>query len=312
MLIVFLILLLLFGIYILTYDYMKDLYAEAGRIISKTRESFRGTDITKKGKLWERIRLTLGVSLGMGTDRAVRAFIVISLMMAVPVILMTGGRISLFLALSASATAALSPYVLLRIRMEKIRMRSSHEGEIFLSELTENYKLNYYNMKEAIERTAISMDEAPDTRRILMNLSRGLGRAGSEESINRLLNEFSLSISTSWAKTLKNLMYFSLVHGIRVEEAMEDLSITIRKAREAEEYARRENNEANMMIRYLIPLSYLLTVLGGVRFFGLGWDKFLHYQFGTGVGMTWFTISLLIYIISYMVNLFLSESKLDL
>ena len=67
-----------------------------------------------------------------------------------------------------------------------------------------------------------------------------------------------------------------------------------------------------MMIRYLVPLTYLMTVYAGVRLFGLGTEKFLHYQFGTEVGATWFTIFIIVYIISYMINLFLSQSKLDL
>ena len=181
-----------------------------------------------------------------------------------------------------------------------------------LAELTENYKINYYNMKEAIDRTAMSLDDAPSMRRIMLNLSRGLGRAGSEGSIARLLSEFSLSINTSWAGVLKNLMYFSLVHGIRVDEALTDLSLTLRRAREVEEYARRENNESNLMLKYLVPVMYILTIAGGVRFFGLGWKKFIYYQFETGVGLTWFTISLMIYAISYIVNSYLSKNKLDL
>ena len=196
--------------------------------------------------------------------------------------------------------------------MEKIRIKSSLEGEILLAELTENYKIYYYNMKEGLDRTAMSIEDAPDSKRILQNLSRGLQRAGSERSIIRLLEEFSLSINTSWANTLKNLMYFALVHGIRVDEAMEDLLTTVRRAREVKEFARRTNNESNLMIKYLVPLSYLLTVVAGVKYFGLGWDKFLHYQFGTEVGMSWMTASCIVYAISYMVNLFLSESKLDL
>ena len=100
------------------------------------------------------------------------------------------------------------PYLFLRIKMEKIRIKGSHEGEVMLSELTENYKIYYYNMKEAIDKTAVSLKNAPGSRRLLVNLSRGLDRAGSERSMMKMLEEFSLSINTSWANTLKNLMYF--------------------------------------------------------------------------------------------------------
>ena len=312
MIVLFLLLTTAFGAFVLTYDHMKDIYKEILSLIRMAVDSFKGVELTDKGEVWERIRVVMGITLGMGTDRAVKAFITVSAMLSIMSMFILGSKVSLGLTCSAAVMAAFLPYFLLRIRMSRIRIRSSREGEILLSEITENYKIYYFNMREAIDRTAAGIQDAPDSKKILMNLSRGLGRAGSERSIVRLLDEFSLSISTSWAKTLKNLMYFSLVHGIRVDEALEDLSCTIRRAREVEEFARRENNESSMMIKYLVPLTYGLTVFGGVRFFGLGWQKFIHYQFGTEVGLTWLTIFLLIYTISYIVNSYLSENKLDL
>ena len=312
MLVLFLLLLTFAGAFVLTYDYMEDVYREIIRLIRKCIDSFRGVELTDRGEVWERIRVVLGITLGMGTDRAVRTFIAFSALLSFTVTILVGARIPLRLTCAASVMMAFLPYLLLLLRMSRIRIRSSHEGEILLSELTENYKIYYHNMREAIDRTASEIRDAPDSRKILMNLSRGLGRAGSEKSIMRLLEEFSLSINTSWANTLKNLLYFSLVHGIRVDEALEDLSITIRRAREVQEYARRQNNESSLMIKYLVPFTYGLTVVGGVRFFGLGWQKFFHYQFETEAGLTWLTIFLLVYAISYIVNSYLSESKLDL
>jgi hypothetical protein len=201
---------------------------------------------------------------------------------------------------------------MLLIRREKLRIQSSKEGERMLRELMDNYKIYYFNMKEAIDRTAMTLRDAPRSKRILTGLSRGLDRAGSERSISRLLEEFSLSINTSWSNTLKNLMYFSLVYGVRVDEGMEDLGSTLKSARMVEEYSRRENNESSLMIKYMVPVIYLMTAVSGIRIFGLGAEKFMHYQFGTEVGATWFTILAVIYIISYIVNLFLSENKLDL
>ena len=62
----------------------------------------------------------------------------------------------------------------------------------------------------------------------------------------------------------------------------------------------------------LIVILYLLTFVSGIRFFGLGADEFIRYQFYTETGATWFTILLILYIISYMANLYFSQNKLDL
>ena len=312
MTVVFLIAVFLSGVFTVTFEQMKDIYLLLGQTLRRAAASFRGTDLSDRGELWENVRIVMGITLGMGKDRAVMAFFLLSGFLPLIMTLLLAGRVELWLQALASVFIAFLPYMLLRIKMEMMRMAGSHEGEMLLAELTENYKINYYNMKEAIDKTVLSLRNAPGSRKILSNLSRGLDRAGSERSIKKLLEEFSLSINTSWSNTLKNLMFFALVYGIRVDEALEDLSDTLKSARIVEEYAKRENNESSMMIRYLVPLTYLMTVYAGVRLFGLGTEKFLHYQFGTEVGATWFTIFIIVYIISYMINLFLSQSKLDL
>ena len=312
MIVAFLIVVFVLGMFIATYDGMKDIYRTLHDITVKTAESFKGTDLTERSEMWERIRVVLGITLGMGKDRSVRAFFIVSGLLSLTVMILLAGRVGIGLQALASVIAAFLPYLLLRIRMENMRVKGSHEGEIMLAELTENYKIYYYNMKEAIDRTAVSLKDAPGSKRILANLSRGLDRAGSEKSMIKLLDEFSLSINTSWSNTLKNLMYFSLIHGIRVEEALEDLAGTLKSARKVEEYAKRENNESALMIRFMVPLTYLMTAYIGIVFFGFGTKKFLEYQFGTEVGATWFTIFIIVYTTSYMVNSFLSKNKLDL
>ena len=308
----FLLMLFIAGLFILTYDQMKDVYGACKELFKKILMSFKGSDLTDRGEVWENVRMLLGITLGMGKDRSVRLFFGLSGAFSLSSMVLLSGRVSLMLNITASVLGAFIPYLMLLIRREKLRVRSSREGERMLRELMDNYKIYYFNMKEAIDRTAVTLKNAPGSRRILTGLSRGLDRAGSERSIVRLLEEFSLSINTSWANTLKNLMYFSLVYGIRVDEAMEDLRDTLKSARMVEEYSKRENNESSLMIKYMVPLIYLMTAAGGVKIFGLGAEKFLHYQFGTEVGITWFTTFLVIYIISYIVNLFLSENKLDL
>lgn len=312
MIVVFLLAVFMAGAFIFTYDSMKDIYAALILIIKKAAGTFKGTDLTDRSEMWERVRIVLGITLGMGKDRSVKAFFGLSGALSAVVMVVLAGKVSLWLNALAAVSAAFLPYILLRIKMEDMRVSGSHEGERMLAELTENYKINYYNMKEAIDKTAISLKKAPGSQKILANLSRGLDRAGSERSMMKLLEEFSLSINTSWANTLKNLMYFALVHGIRVDEALEDLSGTLKSARAVEEFSKRENNESSMMIKYLVPLTYLMTVYAGVEFFGLGAEKFLEYQFQTEVGATWFTIFILVYTTSYIVNSFLSRNKLDL
>ena len=143
-------------------------------------------------------------------------------------------------------------------------------------------------------------------------MSRGLNRAATAGEIKKLLEEFRLSINTSWANVLTINMFFSLSSGLRVTDALADLSETIARARKVSEFAKRENSEAVLMLRYLAPACYILTVLAGIGFFGLSFDTFLLYQFNTQPGLTWFTISLILYVTGLTINGFLAKGTFDI
>lgn len=204
------------------------------------------------------------------------------------------------------------PLVLLIARLTNLRIRNSKEGKLLLVELLDNYKINYYNMQHAIEITATTIEEAPNTRKLLFNLSKGLNRARSRDEIRNLLDNFKYAIGTSWSGILADNIYFALSAGIRVENAMEDLIKTIAIAEEIEERSKRENNEAGLILKYLIPLCYLMSIVGGVKFFGLTLDKFLYYQFQTMTGISWFVAVVVLYVISLIMGFFLTQNKLDL
>lgn len=258
------------------------------------------------------IKTLLRVSTGKGSDRHAGGFVIFSGSIGVIVAALLGGRIATYLCLLAAGFAAMLPYVALRLKLQYIRVESSREGEILITELLENYKINYFNMQRAIEVSAADIEEAPNCRRLLFNLSKGINSAGSNEDIRRIVDEFRLSINTSWAGILATNIYFALSSGIEVTNALVDLANSVAMARKVNEYVARENNEAKLILKYLAPICYVLTVIGGITFFNLSWKKYLVYQFQTGVGLTWFVLSLLLYISGIIVYAYVSRGKLDL
>ncbi|MBR5229749.1 MAG: hypothetical protein IKW01_02740 [Firmicutes bacterium] len=310
------------GIALATWKEMELFYSQCGKKARDWMKGFKSdvnTDIAKvanegsnKKPGSEHIRLLLQITLGMGTERSMKAFCLLTTVPCAAVFLYLIDKIPLLLVVGAAAMTASMPYGLLRLRLQRLRIESSREGEILLTELLNNYKICYLNMQRAIEETAKTMEDAPNCRRLLFNLSKGLNTAGTSSRINRLLREFRLSLNTSWGNILTDNMYFALVSGMEVTEALSDLTENIKKARKVDEYARRENNEAGLMLKYLAPLSYFMTVVGGIWFFGLTPEKFLFYQFRTEVGLTWFTISAVIYGTGLLANGYLTKTKLDL
>ncbi|MBQ4649775.1 MAG: hypothetical protein IJB73_03630 [Firmicutes bacterium] len=305
------------GIFLATWNEMETFYEERAGEVRNWLDSFRSgpepVHVESTGMhAGAHLRLLLQITLGMGTERSLKAFWLLTVLPGAAVLLTLFRKIPFALAVLAALLTAGLPYGLLRLKLQRLRIESSREGEILLTELLNNYKICYFNMQQAIEVTARVIEEAPNSRKLLFNLSRGLNTAGDGDRISRLLNEFRMSLNTSWGNILTNNMYFALVSGMEVTEALSDLAETIKRARKVDEYARRENNEAGLILKYLVPVSYFLTAAGGIGYFGLTPEKFLHYQFGTEVGLTWFTISGVIYGAGLLANGWLTRTKLDL
>lgn len=263
-------------------------------------------------KLFLHIKTLLRITTGKGNRARCRIFIAVSVAGGLLSAALLYGRVAEILTAVASLFICLLPYALLRLKLQVIRVESSREGEILVTELLENYKIHYFNMQRAIEVSAAGMEEAPNCRRLLFNLSKGLNSAGSAAEIKRLLEEFRLSINTSWANILAVNLYFALSGGMQVTYALSDLAGAVAMARKVDEYVKRENNEAKLMLKYLAPIAYLLTLVGGIAFFRLTWKKYLFYQFHTTVGLTWLMISLLLYAVGILLYVYISRGKLDL
>ena len=309
-----LILILGAGFFIISFEKMKELYSYIFYKIKLWSQGFiydRNQNEKSRDKYWDHFKKLLKLTLGLGSDRSVVWFVSLSALSGSVVMAVLSDWVSARLCIITGLIFFSLPYLILRILLQNIRVKSSREGEILLGELTDNYKINFYNMQKAIEVTAQNIENAPKTKRLLFNLMRGLNRVGSPEEIRRLVDEFKLSVNTSWAAILANNMYFSLVQGIRVDLALDDLQETISRARKLDEYQKRQNNESKLVIKYLVPISYIFTVLSAVKFFNMTFEKYIFYQFRTEAGLTWITISVISYITAIFSEKFITRTKLD-
>ena len=105
----------------------------------------------------QHIKTLLKVTTGKGGGKQMRIFLFLSAGAGSVVFSLLSGRIGDILCLTAAVFALLLPYALLRVKLRFIRVESSREGEILITELLENYKINYFNMQRAIEVSAASM-----------------------------------------------------------------------------------------------------------------------------------------------------------
>ena len=279
-------------------------------IIAGSRaDGLRTDNIERKRRAVDRlIRVTLGAS----SSKADAVFICLSVIPALIFIFIMSGKLETYLLAAASVFIALIPFMLLRLKLRMMRAAASREGAVLLTELLDNYKMNYFNMREAIEVTAATIAEAPASRKLTYNLSEGLNRAGNEREIEGLLKDFRYAMGTTWADVLAVSLYTALTSGMRVDEALEDLIRALDKAADIEEYIRRENNESGLILKYLVPGCCLLTLIAALRYFGLTASELLHYQFGTAAGVAWLTVAAVFYLAAVFAREFLTRNTLDI
>lgn len=260
----------------------------------------------------EHVRKLLQVTLSMGTKKSVHSFFLLSGGLGAAAFLLTVRRLTVFGAASAGMMGGILPYLGLRCMIQGRQVAGSHEGEILVTEILNNYKINYCNMVRAIEVTAMTMEGAPYSRKLLFNLSRGLNRVSGSSELKLLLEDFRYAIGTSWADILADNIYLSCHSGLRVTESLSDLAKSMEQVRQIEEFSRREHHEARAILRYLIPFGSILMTAGGIHFFGLTPEQWFHYQFQTEVGIIWFLMWILTWMTAAGVHLLLSNRKFDL
>lgn len=279
---------------------------------SRARFRMLQNELGKESRVQTHLALLLRNTIGLTQKKYVNYFIAGSILLGLVLFVLVRQILTAKMALLAFILGVIMPYAVLRIILEQKRHKGSHEGDILIAELINQYKINYYKMDEAIEKTAALIDNAPISQKLLIRLSSGLKSYQSDEELRAILDEFEYNYKTNWAHVLRNNMYYALADGIVVTDALRDLMGSIAKARKIIEHTKRENSETENMLKYLAPGCYLLTVVCAVKYFGFTLGKFIEYQFYTPSGLKFFLVFLTAYIISVSLAIFYQKRKMDL
>lgn len=277
---------------------MKQANAKAGR---------------KKGsEALSELNTMLQVVFNTESEGIALTFLMVSGGLALLSLAIVGSLYSIKVGVIAFIGIGILPFLLVKLRMQNFQVELSKEGEDLISALLGNYLLNYQNIRVAIEETARELDGAPRSKRMLYNLARSLTRANTNDEAEYAIEKFRYSLSTSWGDILANNIRFAYVDGITITDALRDLSDGISKARKSYEQNKRENNESNIMIRIIFPLTVLAVPVGAIKLFDFTLAKFVEYQFGTEIGMMWALLLLVGYLICAIITSVLTHQKMDI
>ena len=260
----------------------------------------------------EKLSQAIFIALGISGENAAAKFVLYSFLLAA---LAFAGLCAAFGAstgITGFILTLLTPYIVLFTRLRNRQVDMSREGDLLVTELLGNYRICRYNMREAVERTAYSLEEAPISKKMLLNLSRELNSASSSEEAARAIEVFRLAISTSWGDLLAVNLEFAVNDGIMVSESLRDLVNEVENAKRKLEQVKRETGDSTVILKVLFPAMCVLIYVGAVWAFGMTTAEFIRAQFLTKTGMTWFLGIVFSYIVSLLVCAHTARQKMDI
>lgn len=258
------------------------------------------------------IRKILTVTMQLHSIRAVLTFYLLSVLLFVMTFLFCwklGLRPSLVI--GAALFFGLLPYLLLRIRLYAIRIGSSYEGDVLVTELISQYKINYFNMMEAIDATIPRLPADLLTRKALMRLSMQLKENGGQEDVNEAIMEFTFAINTNWANLLGTNVYLAIIDQNQVTESMEDILDELVNLRKLNEAGKQENAESYFMIVYFVPLLFISSIISMFIFMNMPLAQWIDYQFKHPLGLQSFVLCIILLFANGALYLYTKKPKND-
>ena len=187
----------------------------------------------------------------------------------------------------------------------------SYEAENLLSELTNMYKISDFNMISAIDKTIGTIKNCPLSKKALFILSLKIKEYRSKEELQSAIDFFVAMFGTEWAALLGMSIFESILNGNNVSVSLDDILSNLKQIKDSIEKDKRANYEAFTMVKFVIPIIYVLSVFVCVKYFGFTLGKFFHYQFYTGLGIKFLITIIVLSIISFWSMYLLSKPKFD-
>ena len=249
---------------------------------------------------------------GRNVNRNVKVFIAISMaiyILFLYFLLRQGfGIRSIFI----SAALALMPYGYLRSKLATTRIAGSYEGEIFIAEIVDRYKMNSRNIIATLDACVLNLENAPISKRALFRLSMRVKTYQTEEELRAILDDFIYTFNTEWAKMLADNFHNAIEEKVDVLTGLEDILSECKKINENLEKGKRSNVEAFVMIKYLGPFFFFVFLWMAHSMMDYSWQTIFEYEFQRPDGLMIFILSIgAIFINLVAVNL-LSRQKYDI
>jgi Flp pilus assembly protein TadB len=239
------------------------------------------------------------------------AFVVLSFCMFSILFFLSIRTLAAFHSFIIAAAFASLPYLYLRRRLERIRRKSSNEGEDLITAFLTQYWISACNVINTLENLVKSDAPIKTSRRLLSSMLMDIRSTGSKQKIDQACENFAYTIGTSWSRMLACHIAEAAYTGVDISLAIEDILAQLREARALSEERKRINAESVRITFFLIPLLYVGSLICSIGVLGLTPMQLLQRQFATPEGFGLFSIIVFLYILNSMLLEMATNRKLD-
>lgn len=283
----------------------------------RVRRRFRNSSFTEqkdiqKSRVVKHLEILLSVTLNNKTPFAIYTFILIStILFLLTAIFMFNTGNQIFINLFFAIGIAAIPYFVLRVKLHSIRVSSSYEASALITELNNQYKINYLNMIEAIDHTIPRLNKQPYSKKALTRFSLAIKQYRNSRELEEIIKEFNYSIDTAWSMLLATNLFLSIEYGDDVRESLDDIIEDLKDLKNISEKNKQYNNESFMIIKYIAPATYILSMLAMFYIFDFNINKFIDYQFNNPLGLKFFFLVIFFIAINYIIYFLIRKPKND-
>lgn len=202
------------------------------------------------------------------------------------------------------------PFLILKMKITHLRNTASNEAEDLISDLLIQYRIAGFAIEEALEKVIAKNKDIPNTKPLLYRMLQTIRSTRNKQEIRDAVNMFSYTVGTNWAKMLSHNIYAAGVNSINISLSIEDILIQLRDARMLAEERKRINSESTRMF-WLIPLSYVGTIVASVVTMDMSVGQFFRNQFGSVIGIVFFIIVLVLSVVCYVLISMTKQQRFD-
>lgn len=291
-----------------------DLFHNKGRNPKKRFRSIENEKISKS-TIYKHIYTLLAITAKdrkhKDMTKAVFTFFFVSISIFVVMLILLSRQSSIMFNLITSMLFALLPYGWLWAKLISLRVEASYEGENLVSELLNQYKINYFNMSEAIDKSIGFLDNSPHVQYLLSKLSYQLKESATDDDLMDAINQFTFGIDTEWSKMLSNNIHLAVDDGLNVSVGLDDILKELRQAKSTFEINNRINSEGFTIVQLLSPLMYGGSIYIAVKYFDFTILKFMSFQLFTATGLKFTMVMVGLFLINIGIIVAFKNRKFD-